>query len=258
MLTVPMERQEKHFDSIAAKYFRERQAETLLFLKDVMWRYFLSDKDYLKSVHSVLEPMCGFGEGKRIIEKNIKTDIVYEGFDFSQNIIDLAKKHDPELRVYKMDVLDMNARDKYDLVMIIGGLHHAYRSLDAILAKVHDALKAGGYFISYEPTNNMFLTRLVREKIYMANSLFDPETERAFDLLPLNDRFRQAQFRIVDQVYPGLLSYVLFYNPDAFPKLNVGGKGLVKILFNFDRLFFRNMVGRKLSFATLTLLKKDQ
>jgi hypothetical protein len=56
--------------------------------------------------------------------------------------------------------------------------------------------------------------------------------------------------------YPGLLSYIMYYNPDAFPALNIGGKSLVSLLYAFDKLFYKNPVGRALSFATLSVWSK--
>lgn len=253
-----IKQQQKHFDSIADKYFNERQSETSLLLKDLMWGHFFSDKDYLKSKTMVLEPMCGFGEGKKVIEKHLKSNIIYEGFDYSANIIAIAKKQDPDLNVYELNILDLNVKDKFDFVIVIGGLHHIYRDVDEILERIYNSLKIDGYFMCYEPTNNNFITRKIRRKIYKSNPLFDFETEQDFNLISLNKSFRQAKYSIVDQVYAGLLSYILFYNPDAFPQLNKGGKRLVRFLFSIDKLFSRNFIGKKLSFATLTLLKKDE
>ena len=104
-----------------------------------------------------------------------------------------------------------------------------------------------------EPTHDNFVFRKIRERIYNKNSLFDQETEQAFELKKLNSLFIDNGFKIKDQIYPGLLSYVLFYNPDAFPLLNIGKKGLVKFLFRLDSIFFRNYLGRKFSFATLSM-----
>jgi hypothetical protein len=73
---------------------------------------------------------------------------------------------------------------------------------------------------------------MVRDGIYKKNSLFDEQTERAFPVGRLN--------------------------PDAFPALNVGGKSLVSSFYSFDKLFYRNAVGRALSFATLSVWSKPQ
>ena len=49
---------------------------------------------------------------------------------------------------------------------------------------------------------------------------------------------------------------MLYYNPDAFGWLNRGGAGLVRACFLMDRPFMRGHIGRKLSFATLSLWRK--
>ena len=68
--------------------------------------------------------------------------------------------------------------------------------------------------------------------------------------------FKDAGYEKVDEVYPGLLAYVLYYNPDAFPALNIGGGSLVRLLFCLDRLFWTTWVGRKMSFATMSLWRR--
>ena len=72
----------------------------------------------------------------------------------------------------------------------------------------------------------------------------------------LNALYLSGGFNIIDQFYPGLLSYILYYNPDAFSFLNIGNKLIVKALFTVDKYFFRNIIGRLFSFATLSILKK--
>lgn len=96
----------------------------------------------------------------------------------------------------------------------------------------------------------------MRQRIYEKNALFDNETEQGFDLPALDAMFTQQQMMRVDQVYPGLLAYVLYYNPDAFPLLNRGGPRAVRSAFAIDRLFWRGWLGRTLSFATITLWRK--
>jgi hypothetical protein len=119
------------------------------------------------------------------------------------------------------------------------------------------ALRRGGYFINLEPTNGNSIARMVRERIYERNSLFDEKTERAFDVDTLFSFFQNAGLSLSKVMYPGLLSYVLYYNPDAFPSLNLGGERCVRAAFAADRLFFRTALGRILSFATLTAWRKE-
>lgn len=253
-----IEKQKEHFENISERYYKSRQTKNHLLLKDLIWHFFLKNKNYLKKDGlKVLEPMCGYAEGKEILEKHLGIKVLYSGFDSSKNLVEKVKKSNPDLAVYEMDVTKFIPQEKYDLVIIIGGLHHVPFNVMGVLKNIHEALNDDGYFICLEPTHNNFIFRKIRSGIYKKNSLFDENTEQAFELKKLNKYFRKSNFKIVDQIYPGLLSYIFYYNPDAFPFLNKGSEKIVRTLFSVDKLFFRNFIGKKLSFATLTLLKKN-
>lgn len=250
-----IEQQREHFESISEKYFNARKTPNHLYVKELMWQFFFKDKSKLKNTSlSVLEPMCGYSEGKSILEKNIGVLGSYEGFDYSSNLIEKVKQSNKELNVYVQDISTFNSDKKFDIIIIIGGLHHVPFICNDVMKNLKNNLSEKGVFIVLEPTHNNIIFKKIRERIYNKNSLFDQETEKAFELKELNNLFTKNGFKLEDQIYPGLLSYILFYNPDAFPFLNIGNKGLVKFLFKLDTLFFRNFIGRKLSFATLSML----
>ena len=250
-----IEQQRDHFDNISAKYFSARKDPNHLLLKRYIWEYFFSRNTFPAKRYRVLEPMCGYGEGKYILEQYGHLDIDYSGFDYSQSLIDLVKKEDPDSPIYQQDVTRFMAdaaADRYDLIILIGGLHHVYEHAGDVIRNLAAALAVGGHFITLEPTQNFTLFKLIRSRIYERNSLFDEQTEQAFDLAELNGLFASSGLTLLDQIYPGLLSYVLYYNPDAFPVLNHGGKLGVRATFGIDKWFMANTVGRKLSFATLS------
>ncbi len=253
-----VEQQRVHFNSISEKYFQARKHPNHLLLKDLIWEKFLTrNVGIAREVQFVLEPMCGMAEGHEIISKYLVSDFEYYGFDYSENMVEIAKKLKPSLKIEWNDVTSYQADDNmFDLLILIGGLHHVYSRTEDVLNKLGKSLRPGGFFISFEPTHNNWLTRRVRQRIYKSNELFDDDTEQGFEYVDLESHFKNAGYEKVDQVYPGLLAYVLYYNPDAFPLLNVGGKFLVKALFAIDRLFWANWVGRKSSFATLSLWKR--
>ncbi len=256
-----IEQQRAHFDRVATAYFESRQHPNHLLLKALMWERFFSGKRFLEAADlRVLEPMCGFGEGKRIIEQHLQPKLQYSGFDYSAGLVKRAKRIDPSLDIVEGNVLEFDAgeRAEYDLMILIGGLHHVYESAGEALKRLSPALRAGGHFISYEPTHDWRAVRWVRDSVYQRNAIFDDETERGFALPELNELFMDAGFELADQMYPGLLSYVLFYNPDAFPLLNRGGESLVRASFALDSRFLRSWPGRKLSFATLSLWRKPE
>lgn len=249
-------RQKRHFEEISERYLRSRQHTNHLLFKKLLWQLFLKDAPFPHRRLSVLEPMCGYAEGKKILEEHGGLDIEYVGFDYSEPLVAHVKRNDPSLNVSLMDVTRFESGPVYDLVMLLGGLHHVPRHTVAVIGRMHDALREGGYFISFEPTHNNFIFRKIREHIYRRNNLFDAETEEAFELGKLDNYFHQNGFRLVRQMYPGLLAYVLYYNPDAFPWLNRGSESVVRTIFNLEKSMYANIIGRKFSFATLSLWQK--
>ena len=250
-----VERQRKHFDKISEQYSQARKNPNHLLLKDLIWNnFFENHKNLATPGIKVLEPMCGTGEGLKIVQNYLQADVVYSGFDYSSEMVRIAQERNPEADIQVCDATTYDSNgQRYDLIILIGGLHHVYAQAQSVVARLSRALPSGGYFLNFEPTQNCWLTRKVRNYIYKSNSLFDEETEKGFELEDLNLMFERAGFEKVDQVYPGLLSYVLYYNPDAFPSLNLGGGTAVRGTFKIDQLFWRTWLGRKLSFSTITL-----
>lgn len=255
-----IERQRAHFDAISEKYFLARKNKNHLLIKKLIWEYFFQRNPFPSEVTNVLEPMCGYGEGKSILEEYGHLQINYTGFDYSQALINIVKKDAPNLNIYQQDVTKFDAQnlnEKYSVIILIGGLHHVFDRAETVIRKLTPALTPQGFFISLEPTYNLFIHKRIRDYIYRKNSLFDQETEQAFELGCLNNMFAENGYKLVDQIYPGLISYILYYNPDAFPNLNIGGRRTIKSLFSLDKLFLDNFIGYKFSFATLSLYKKE-
>lgn len=250
-----VEKQKEHFESISETYFNARKNPNHLLLKNLMWDdFFRRNKQYFSQPMKMVEPMCGYAEGYDIVSKYIEID--YQGFDYCSNLVSKVNSSRPQLKVNVGDVTKFSPSESYDLAVVIGGLHHVYRHTDDVLKRIYDSLNPNGLLICLEPTQNNPVFKMIRDRIYKKNNLFDEDTEQAFDLNSLNKSFNSAGFKILDQSYPGLLSYILYYNPDAFPLLNVGGSMLVKGSYALDKLFIKNSIGSFFSFATLTLLKK--
>lgn len=251
------QQQREHFEAVSDRYFSARQHENHLLLKKLLWDYFLAGKQsILFEGADVLEAMCGYSEGKSILESRFAQRFNYSGFDYSRPLVDKARERFPGARIFVADATRFDEAESCDLIILIGGLHHVYRHTDDVLGRLYRALRPGGHFINFEPTQNNFIFRRIRQRIYERNTLFDADTEQAYELSELNAAYERAGFTIDDQIYPGLLSYVLFYNPDAFPRLNLGGARFVRTAFAIDRPLFRTGPGRYFSFATLSLLAK--
>jgi len=257
-MTDPSARQRQHFDAIADQYAGARSGANHLAFKELMWGAFLAGKRQLFGRRlAVLEPMCGAADGYELLKHHLGVDVVYEGFDVSDAMIAAARAQHPELKLSQADVTQLEPRGPYDLVLILGGLHHVPHAARQVVVTLGKALRPGGYFLSWEPTHGNRLFKSVREAIYRRNAIFEPTTERAFEVRELFSMFEQAGFRRVDVLYPGLLGYVLYYNPDAFPSLNLGTPWLVSRLWKLERPFMRSWLARKCSFATLSLWQRQ-
>lgn len=196
--------------------------------------------------------MCGFAEGKNILERYFSFDISYSGFDYSDAVINELKHSSSGSNIWQADVTTYEPEpEQYDIIILIGGLHHVPNDAENVVKTLARGLAPGGLFINLEPTYGNHLFKLVRDRIYKRNKIFDEQTERAFKVSELEQFFENAGLSKKRQYYPGLIAYVLFYNPYAFPFLNIGGKRAVDIVFRLDRLFMHNSLGRTLSFATL-------
>ncbi len=253
-----IDQQKKHFENISKYYYISRQGKNHLEFKKHIWKYFFDKVKYhfKEEIYTCLEPMCGYGEGFKILINYGKLNILYKGFDYSEEIVKIAQKFYPNLNITLGNILDYQDESIYDLIILIGGLHHVYEEANRVVKNISKLHKKGGYFINLEPTNNNYLIKLIRDYIYKKNKIFDHETERAFNLRELDDIFQSNGYGKVVQMFPGLLGYVLYYNPDAFPLLNIGNERIVKLIFNLEKRFYFNFIGRFFSFATLTMWRK--
>jgi SAM-dependent methyltransferase len=251
------EQQRAHFNSIADRYRSARSGDNHLELKRLMWSDFLSDKTDLKRPGiSVLDAMCGYADAHGILCEHLGANIDYTGLDYSDEVIAQVRRERPGLNVLHADVTAYAASRTYDLVVVFGGLHHVHHAAADTVTRLAAAIRPGGWFLSLEPTHGNRLFGAVRNAIYRRNTLFDERTERDFSVEELRAVFEGAGLELVDVTYPGLLAYVLYYNPDAFPRLNVGGPRAVRFFHSIDRRLMRTGLGRWLSFATLSLWQK--
>lgn len=254
-----VERQKDHFDRISHRYLEGRSGKNHLAYKEVIWEYILRGLvGYLPSDREIagLEAMCGNAEAaERLADRFPRLKMA--AFDLSDSMAAAAQgKEGGRIRVFREDILRFREKEAYDLAVVIGGLHHIPHDVREGLRNIYGALKKGGLFLNLEPTHNNFLFRAVRERIYRANAIFEESSERAFTLREYNANLGDTGFRVLCQCYPGLLGYVLYYNPDAFPALNIGPAPMARFLARFDLALGRTFIGRKFSFATLTMAEK--
>ncbi|MDR1379562.1 MAG: methyltransferase domain-containing protein [Synergistaceae bacterium] len=254
-----VQHQQEHFDKIAREYHEARDNPRSDLLKKNIWKAAFRNARLwnLSDPVKVLEAMCGSADGYKILQDNLRLDFEYHGFDYSKEMIHYAQKKYPFLSFSIQDVTSYISEETYDLIILIGGLHHVYSNVDRAIRNLSGVLKKGGIFINFEPTNNNYFLKKIRSSIYKNNALFDDSTEKAFETPELRRLFLNHDLKAIDTLYPGLLAYILWYNPDAFPFLNHGYLKMVSLLSSLeDRCLWRTCLAYYMSFATLTIYKK--
>lgn len=246
-----LEHQQQHFDSIATQYTSSRQDPKHVLLKAAIWKFLFDHiqckKDYQ---YNVLEAMCGAADGYGILKEYAFADFQYSAFDYSPKMVKEAQKRLPHENIFVQDITTFSEEDKYDIILVIGGLHHVFKHANIAVRNISNALKTNGLFINFEPTHNATFLRIIREYIYKKNSLFDESTEHGFTTSELNDLMQGNGLTPCCQFYPGLLAYILWYNPDAFPLLNFGSIHFAKSLVTLESKIWFSSFARYFSFAT--------
>lgn len=254
--------QREHFNEIGEKYIKGRSLKNPLVYREVFWRLVFEKLDLFvgkKRKILGLDAMCGnAGESIRLVQRYKNIEIM--AFDYSDLMVSSAEENTKMfsqlIKVYRQDILKFHDRNKYDLVIVIGGLHHIPDYIGIVVQNIYNSLKKGGVFLSFEATHNNFLFGKIRDYIYHHNNLFEASSERDFSLKDLNKVFIESRFDIQFQCYPGLLGYTLYYNPDALPRLNRGSKVLVRSLAKLDWWLGMTVIGKYFSFSTCTIAVK--
>jgi ubiquinone/menaquinone biosynthesis C-methylase UbiE len=252
--------QRKHFNKISKKYNSARLNKSHLAYKETWWNYLFKKLSLYTSISENskgLEAMCGTAELSRLVINKFQK-MKFDAFDYSDAMVEEAKLavKGYDIDIFQADAISFKRDQEYDLVILIGGLHHVPDNLKLVLDNIYSSLKPGGVFVCLEPTQNNILFKKIREYIYKKNSLFEESSERGFDLSELNDSISASKLQVIDQYYPGLIGYILFYNPDAFPFLNFGGIFIAKLFARIDLILSKTFVGKYFSFATWTIAKR--
>ena len=93
----------------------------------------------------VLEGLCGSGETTDFL---LKKQAKVIGLDISEHEIDNFKNRwlDCDARCSSISETGFED-DKFDVVLVVGGLHHVHPNVDEVIEEIHRVLKPGGYFV---------------------------------------------------------------------------------------------------------------
>ena len=202
--------QQEHYDEIAADYEAHYSDEWSLeyrrrFIYDPMFEGIdLSGKE-------VLDAMCGSGQTTSyLLTRGAKVT----GLDISNEVIEQFQERWREAKAVKRSLLDSGFPDNsFDVVSVVGGLHHIHPEMKAAVREIHRVLKPGGYFCFMEPHTGSF-PDVVRRIWYRFDRFFS-DNEAAIDIARLQRDFAEG-FTLKRVKYEGNVAFLLVLNSLIF------------------------------------------
>lgn len=204
------ESQRAHYDRIIAEYGAHyddgsSQAYRNRFLYGPMF------KGVSLRGQRVLEAMCGSGQTTRFL---VDREAQVTGLDISEAAIQSFRKRWPGSEGVCGSIFDTGlAGESFDVVVVVGGLHHLHPHVHRAVDEIHRLLKPGGMFCFCEAHAGS-LPDIVRRWWYRSDALFE-ESEAAIDLDTLKAGFAD-RFRFDLERYVGSVAYLLVLNSMVF------------------------------------------
>lgn len=202
--------QKEHYERIAADYDSHYNDE---FSQKYMRRFVFDPMFAGLNLEnkSVLEAMCGGGQITRyLLNKKAKVT----GLDISpQQTLNFKRRH-KQVDVVCGSILNSGIESEtFDVVGVIGGLHHMPPHTDESIYEIHRVLKPGGHFCFMEPHSET-LAESLRKAWYKRDSLF-AENEAAINMKYLNRKFSEL-FNIKHEYFLGNFGYLFVLNSMVF------------------------------------------
>jgi SAM-dependent methyltransferase len=198
--------QKKHYDKIAHKYTAHYGDDSSGSYREKFFYPPLFQGVDLEGKR-VLEAMCGCGETTPYLTER---KALVTGLDISPEEIEMYQKRWHGCEAICASIFDSELpREHFDLVVIIGGLHHVQPNVEKAVEKIHSVLKPGGLFCFVEPHKGS-APDLVRKWWYRSDHYFE-SNEEAIDIQALHEVFI-GRFKPVSEVYGGNVAYLLVLN----------------------------------------------
>ena len=162
---------------------------------------------YIGDARTVMEIACGRGEASGWLRER-KPGLSIAGCDISTKAAtDFTAAHQSPCFVADL-TKPFHHGQKYDAVIVMGGIHHLVADLDVAFENIGNLLKPGGRLIMAEPNADYFLNPVRRLWYRVDKGNFDVETEEALSHNRLLNDYG-GQFKKVGVRYFGGPAYFL-------------------------------------------------
>jgi 2-polyprenyl-3-methyl-5-hydroxy-6-metoxy-1,4-benzoquinol methylase len=155
----------------------------------------------------VLEAMCGSGHSTEFL---LNRGAKVTGLDVSSQAIDLFRSKWPACTAIVESILSHTLpQESFDVVVVVGGLHHVHPRVDEAVEKIWSVLRPGGFFCFSEPHTGSIMD-VARRRWYARDSMFE-ENEAAVDVAALRAA-AGARFQVLTERYFGNVAHTLVLN----------------------------------------------
>lgn len=201
---------------------------------------------YLGDAKTVMELACGKGEASGWLRDRNRS-LQISGCDISEPAAaDFMSIHKRPCFVADL-TKPFSHPDKYDAVIVMGGVHHLVSDLEVAFTNISNLLVPGGRLIMAEP-NASYALNLIRRIWYrLDKSNFDSDTERALYHDKIFGEYGKG-FRKIDVRYFGGPAYFLLALNMFLRVPNRTKRVTAPILMKIERAF--NMLPTKYPFAS--------
>ena len=202
--------QKQHYERIAAEYdIHYNDAHSQNYMQRFVFEPMFEGIDV--NGKTVLEAMCGGGQTtKYLLNKNARVT----GLDISPRQTSHFKNRHREVDVICGSILNSGiASESFDIVSVVGGIHHMPPYTRESIAEIYRILKPGGHFCFMEPHSES-VAESFRRAWYKRDSLF-AENEAAINMSELRQDFKDC-FNFKHEYYLGNFGYLLILNSMVF------------------------------------------
>lgn len=160
---------------------------------------------------NVLEALCGSGPTARYL---LTQGATVTGLDISPSAIAMFREKWPDCEAHCRSILDSGLPDnEFDVVAVVGALHHLHPNLHQALDEIHRILKPGGYLCFMEPHAGSFFD--LGRKIWYKFDRYFADNEASIDVNGLKRTFAD-KFTFNHTLHGGNLAFLLVCNSLIF------------------------------------------
>jgi SAM-dependent methyltransferase len=198
-------RQKELFEEIHNRYY-ESSADVYAnaFKEEYVYSWVLS---HIGNSRTLIELACGTGAAAGWLRLR-KPDLEIAGCDISDRAVQdfMAKHHRPCFVADLTKPLDIG--QKFDAVIIMGGIHHLVADLDTAFRNISNLLNDGGRIIMAEPNADYMLEPIRKLWYKLDKANFDTENEAALSHQELFEHYGR-DFKLAGLKYFGGPAYFL-------------------------------------------------